>query len=226
MLRNIRLTLGQLTDPSFRRVLLMSLGATFVLLAAFLGAGFWATGLIPQFGWQWVNVAIGWLLGLGLVFGSVFLIVPVAGIFVGLMLDTVAEAVEAKHYPDGPAGRSQPFWPSLATGLRFAAVLLGVNLLALIFYVALPGLNLVIFLTINGYLVGREYFELAGHRYLPAAEVTRVRRRHRGKVVAVGVVITGLMVLPVINLIAPLFGTALMVHEFRRIAARDLKPDG
>ena len=211
-----------MTDPTFRRVLAASLGATIGMMAALLGLAFWASGFIPEFGWQWVNATIDWLLGLGLVIGSVFLILPVSAIFVGLFLDRVAEAVEVKHYADGPKGRSQPFWPGVWTGLRFALVLVGVNILALFFYVALPGLNLAIFLGVNGYLLSREYFELAGHRLLPPGEVTRLRRRNRGKVMAAGVLIAALMLVPVINLVAPLFGTALMVHEFRRLGAAEI----
>lgn len=219
MFGSIRRTLDQMNDRPFLTVLLTSIGATVALMTGLLAVVYWAAGYIPQFDWHWVNSVIDWILGLGLIIGSVFLILPVSALFIGLMLDPIAQAVEEKYYPDGPPGRSQPFWAGVWTGVRFAFVVVTVNLAALILYLILNVFGLILFLAVNGYLLSREYFELAGHRLLPPAEVTALRRRHRGQVMLSGLVIAGLMMVPIVNLLAPLFGTALMVHEFRRLLA-------
>ena len=222
MFRNISRTLAQLPEKPFRRVLLLSLGATILSMVVLFAVVIWATGLIPQFGWSWVNSTIDWLLGFGAVIGSILLILPVAGLFVGLFLDDVAAAVEARYYAGEAPGRSQPFWPGLWTGLRLALALVALNLVALPLYLLFPVINVVIFLSLNGYLLSREYFELAGHRLLPPGEVRALRRRHRWALMRAGVVVAFVMMIPLVNLIAPLFGTALMVHEFRRLCGDEL----
>jgi CysZ protein len=222
MFRNISRTIEQMNDGPFLRVLLISVGTTILLMAVMLGLAFWGAQYIPQFGWNWVDRAVDWLLGLGLVIGSIFLILPVSGLFVGLMLDPIAEAVEDKYYPDGPGGRSQPFWPGIWTGIRFVLIFLVANLAALIVYLIFLPIGPFLFLAVNGYLVGREYFELAGHRLLSPADVRALRRGRRGQVFLSGLVIALLMMVPVVNLLAPLFGTALMVHEVRRLGAAQI----
>jgi CysZ protein len=44
--------------------------------------------------------------------------------------------------------------------LRLTVLTLLLNLLALPVYLLLPGINLFLFLALNGYLLGREYFEV------------------------------------------------------------------
>ncbi len=219
MFGSIRRTLDQMNDKPFLKVLLMSVGATIALMAILLGLAFWAAGNIPEFEWNALNSIIDWVLGLGLVFGSIFLILPVSALFIGLMLDPIAQAVEEKYYPNGPAGRPQPFWAGVWTGVRFAVIMVLINLAALVIYLLLNVVGPFLFIAVNGYLLSREYFELAGHRLLSPAEVTALRRRHRGKVMLAGMVIAALAMVPIVNFLAPLFGTALMVHEFRRLYA-------
>jgi CysZ protein len=81
-----------------------------------------------------------------------------------------------------------------------------------------PGINAIIFLIANGYLLGREYFELAALRFRPKSEVKALRRRHGGRVFLAGLVIAGLVAIPIINLLTPLFATALMVHLHKSIS--------
>ena len=92
------------------------------------------------------------------------------------------------------------------------------NLLALPFYL-LPFVNIALFWVVNGYLIGREYFELVALRHLPFAEVAALRKRHRMRVFLAGVIIALFTTVPLLNLFAPLFGTALMVHTYKRLAA-------
>ena len=72
-------------------------------------------------------------------------------------------------------------------------------------------------LLVNGWLLGREYFEMAALRHLPLARVDALRQEHGGQILVGGVLISLLSVIPGLDLIAPLFGTALMVHLFKQI---------
>ena len=51
-----------------------------------------------------------------------------------------------------------------------------------------------------------------------------MRVEHRGTVLLAGAMLAGLVLVPVLNLLTPLFGVALMVHVHKRLAARAL-PD-
>ena len=83
-----------------------------------------------------------------------------------------------------------------------------------------PGVGLAAFFIANTILLGREYFELAASRFRPLPEVRAMRARHIGTVTLAGAIIACMVVVPILNLLTPLFGTILMVHVHKRLAAR------
>ncbi|MFC0219018.1 sulfate transporter family protein [Pseudochelatococcus lubricantis] len=209
-------------SPPLRRVLWRSLGLTLLLLLAI------GTGLAQLIRWlseQWVWLAnyplVGTLAvvlaGVGVFVGLVFLIPPVSAIVASYFLDDVAEIVERRCDPYGTPGKAMPVGQALLAGLRFAAISAGVNLLALMLLLV-PVVNLFAFLGANAYLFGREYFELAATRYLPVAEAKELRRRHSGTVLLGGLVTALVVMVPVVNLVTPLFGAALMVRIHKAVA--------
>jgi uncharacterized protein involved in cysteine biosynthesis len=116
----------------------------------------------------------------------------------------------------------------LGSTLKFAAIVILLNLLVLPVYLVLffvPPLNLILYYLLNGYLIGREYFELVAFRRLPPADATRLRRRHRARILLSGVILAFCMTVPVVNLFAPVLGAAFMVHVahgmMRRIPATE-----
>jgi CysZ protein len=86
--------------------------------------------------------------------------------------------------------------------------------LALPLYLLVPGINLVLFLTLNGYLFGRGYFEVVALRHLDAAAAKALRHGSGGRIFLGGVAIAGMFALPFVNLVAPVIATAFMVHVF------------
>ena len=83
-----------------------------------------------------------------------------------------------------------------------------------------PGVNIAAFFLVNGYLLGREYFEFAAMRYRSEDEAKAIRSRHGGTVFVAGLLIAGFLAIPIVNLLTPLFAAALMVHLHQRIAAK------
>jgi len=81
----------------------------------------------------------------------------------------------------------------------------------LVFFFLGP-LNLFVFYALNGYLLGREYFELIAHRRMEPLQALHLRRAFQGQMFLAGVIITFLMTIPVVNLLAPVIATATMVH--------------
>ena len=135
----------------------------------------------------------------------------------GYFLDDVAEVVEGKDYPADPPGRALPFGRALLYGIRFAGLSLLVNLVALLLFF-IPGVNIGAFFVANAYLLGREYFELAAGRFWPPEEVARLRNEHRGTVLAAGAVVAALVLVPVLNLLVPIFGATMMVHLHKKLS--------
>jgi CysZ protein len=207
-------------DPAFAGIAVKALLLTLLLFAVGLGLSEYALTWLPVLGSPAVNTALKLLAPLLFLFGGVVLGPPVAALFASLFLDQVAGRIEARDYPAMPA-RPASFAVTLRAGLKLAALVLGVNLVLLPFDLGLPGLGELLSLAANGWLLGREYFELAALRHLGLVETAALRRQHSGVVWIGGIMIALASMVPLLNLAAPLFGTALMVHLFHRIATRN-----
>lgn len=204
----------QLFSRGFRWVLLKSLGLT---IALFMLVWFGVQSLFKTFAvfsYEWLNTTISIIAGLGILAGMVFLIGPVSALFAGLFLDQIASQVEARHYPGDPPGREPPLPRSAWIAVKFTAVLVVVNLFVLIIAL-IPGINVIAFLAGNGYLLGREYFEMVAMRHMAVRDVRRLRKAYAGRVLAGGLLIAAIAVIPFVNLLVPLFATAFMVHVYK-----------
>lgn len=220
MVEDLLLALRQMDDPRLQRVLLRGAGACLVLLIAMIAGVSWLTSVLADTGYSWLDTVLPYVSGVGTTVLAWFLFPVVTVGLIGLWLDDVAEAVEARHYANAPPVRPSPIWEQILPALRFIAVAATLNLLALPLFLLLPGLNLVLFLLLNGYLLGREYFEAVAARRLAPPDVTRLRRRARSSVIAEGALVAALSLVPLVNLVAPIIGTAMMVHRYHKAAAR------
>jgi CysZ protein len=206
----------QLFTPSFRAVLLKCVAFTIGLLAVLI------IGIECTFShfvqWPgWIEKTIEWLGGLALVVGSIFLVPPVSSLIAGLYVDDIAAEVERTTYPQDPPGKALATLPAIGLALKFFVVVLAVNILAL-FLLLVPGINLIAFYLGNGYLLGREYFELAAMRHMPPDEAKQLRKANRVTVLLCGLIIAGIASIPILNLITPLFATAFMVRIFKGLS--------
>ena len=93
-----------------------------------------------------------------------------------------------------------------------------VNLVALIL-LFFAGFGVLAWIGATGYLLGREYFELAAMRFRPAAEARAMRRRFAFPVFTHGLMIAAFVAVPVVNLATPLFATTLMVRLHKRLSS-------
>jgi CysZ protein len=208
-------------DPAFLRVVLKAVGLTALLFIILFAGAEYALRYLPiahSAGANAVLAALGVILFLLLV---MFLGAPVAALFATLFLDDIAAAVEAKYYADDPPSRGAPFWQSLLLGLRLFALLVIASVLLLPADFLLPGIGNLLSLVVTGWLLGRQYFELVALRHLSRTAINNLRWRRRGAVLAAGVMMAVAAAIPVVNLFAPLFGVALMVHEYKRFVRED-----
>lgn len=149
---------------------------------------------------------------------SVVLMVPVAAGVVGFFLDAIAAAVEARHYPALPPATDLPLGQQIGDALRFAAIVLGVNIVAFALYLAFPPLAPAVFLLLNGYLLGREYFQLVAARRLGFEAAGRMGKRHFWRIWLAGILMAVPLTVPVLNLLVPIFGVAVFTHQFHRLS--------
>jgi CysZ protein len=205
----------EIFTPDFRTILFKCLGFTLAMLVLLIIAAEWSFAhfvTLPN----WAEKTIEWLGGLALVVGSVFLIPPVTSLIAGLYLDDIAAQVERTYYPADPPGHELGTATAVGMSLRFFLVILAVNLLAL-FLLLIPGVNLIAFYVGNGYLLGREYFEMVAMRHMTPEAARALRKANRVTVLLSGFIIAGLASVPILNLTTPLFATAFMVHMFKTV---------
>lgn len=213
--------LGVIFHPAFRGVLLKSLLLTIGLFAALFFAARYGLTLVPAFQWHWLNTAVDVLGYLVLVAAMVVLGAPVAALFASLFLDDIAKAVEKTSYPADAPSVGIPFWPGLRAATRLTLIVVAATVLLLPFDIELPGVGEAATLLVNGWIMGREFFELAALRHLTPAEASDMRRRHAGSIWLGGLGLSLLSAVPLVNLFAPLYGAAFMVHLFKRYAHQD-----
>ena len=210
----------QLSDRNMRSVLWKVLLMTTVVFAALWIVTGWALSGVEWFQTDWLDAAFDWVGGAAAIVVAVLvtwvLFPAVSTMFMGLFQDDIVVAVEARHYPEIAPGTEVSMLVVIGSTAKLLAVTVLLNLLALPLYLLLPGLNLAIFYALNGYLLGREYFEAVALRRFDQRAADRLRKRYQGRVWLTGAGIAFLFSIPILNLLAPLIGTAAMVHIFER----------
>ncbi|MDH3666028.1 MAG: EI24 domain-containing protein [Paracoccaceae bacterium] len=216
---------SQVFDGRFTGVLLRSVGLTVALLAAVTAGAVFLTGFLPaSFDLPLIGeIETPFAAARGLAIGamlllSAFLMFPVAALFVGLYLDRIAEAVEARHYPDQPPARPMPIGEAMRGALWFMCIVIAVNLVGLIFYLISGPLAPLIFWTVNGYLFGREYFELVALRRLQPPEMRALRRKNGFQIWLSGALMAVPLSVPIVNLVVPVIGVATYTHMYHRLS--------
>ncbi|MEX3010969.1 sulfate transporter family protein [Hoeflea sp. TYP-13] len=182
----------------------------------------WLDALIPGIpDWAgWLGFIFGIIASLGLAVGLALLIAPVTAVVAGFFLDGVAEIIEERDYPNDRAGTAIPVGRAIVYTLKFLGVIIAGNIIALLL-LFIPGVNIVAFLLVNGYLFGREFFEFAAMRYRSEDEVRQMRSKHRATIFLAGLIIAAFLSIPLVNLLTPLFAAGLMVHLHKMLTAKD-----
>lgn len=214
MIRAFFLSVAQLGDRRILVVLAQSLAMTLAIFGV-LGVGVW---------WGTRD-----LLG-GDVAGIVALAATVAALWllfqavaIGVMwpfVDRIVAAVEARHYPAALASARPVAVPRAALmGLASAARLILANLILLPAYLALlvTGVGTaVLFLAVNGWVLGRDLGDMVAARHLPRTAMRGWRKASGGWRFLLGVAVTALFVVPVLGLLAPVLGAAMATHLFHQ----------
>lgn len=228
LFQDFQLALAQLTDRKFQSVLWRSIGLTFAMLAA----TFYAFTIL--IGWAIPDATtlpfIGEVENMGAIISggaliamfllSAFLMFPVASLVIGFFVEDIADAVEAKHYAHLAPAQNIPFADVMLDAAKFMGIMILANLFALIIYFASTLLAPIIFWLVNGFLLGREYFQLVAARRLGMKAANKLRKKHMMEIWIAGTLMAIPLSIPVVNLLVPLLGVAVFTHQFHRIQGR------
>ncbi|MGB7373599.1 EI24 domain-containing protein [Pontixanthobacter sp.] len=213
---------GQLGDRRIVLVLLKSIAATLAIFAALGSALFlaldyvladWAASYSEEIGAViavFATVIGGWLL---------FRVVALA--VIQFFADTIVAAVEQAHYPDrADKARLIPLGEEIRNAAKGAGRAVGANLLALVIAIPLIFTAIgpaVVFWTVNAWLLGRELQDMVWLRHRhpdgPADAQPPVSGPER---FLLGGAIAALLVVPFVNLLAPIIGAASATHLVHR----------
>jgi len=206
--------IADLSAPALRRVVALGLIIAMACFVVLWTAVAVALGQSTFFTWQALDWLVHLLGALAVLVLSWLLFPAVVTIVMGFFLERVAAAVEARNYPGMGPPRPASVAETAKTTLRLMGLTILLNLLVLPVYLFVPGLNFFVFLGLNGYLFGREYFEVVALRRLEPDAARTLRRRFAGRVFLAGAAIAGLFAVPFVNLLAPVIATAFMLHFF------------
>lgn len=217
MLKAAFLALGDLFSPEFRSVLFKALGLTIALFIAVLVITEMLIASFSHFSWPWADRLVELGTGIALLVAFFFLMSPVTAAFAGLFLDQIAEKVEERHYPWDPRGSPLPTGRAILTAIQFFVVVLLVNLAVLptVFF----GVGAFVLVAANGYLLGREYFELVAMRHMPVEEARIMRKENSPSIFIAGLLPALMSLVPIVNLAVPLFATSYFTHFFKSVRA-------
>lgn len=223
----------QLLHPKFRSVFLTAIAAaaaTLVLLTFVLNA-YWPEVIVFESDWfSWLNDIGEGLADAGfwaVVFAGSYLLFPgIVTMVMGVLADQIATAVEDEYYPNRRGTRKVPVGDVVVSAAKLTLMMIFINLLAafpyllLLFFTAGTG-TLALFVVINGYLLGREYFEMVAIRHANPRAVNELRITHSSKVFVVGALMAAMFLVPILNILAPILGAAIMTHMVHQLGVPD-----
>ncbi|MGN3974709.1 EI24 domain-containing protein [Tsuneonella sp. SYSU-LHT278] len=213
------LALGQLGDRRVLAVLAKSIAVTLAIVLVAGGAGLyalyrWLVSLDVAFSTELsalaavvLTVLAGWL---------GFRIVALA--VLQFFADDVVRAVEVRHYPaEAAKARDLTFAEDARNAARAMVRVVIVNALALPVAIVLLATGIgtpILFWAVNGWLLGRELVDMVWLRHRadpgdgpPLSGLTRF---------ALGGIVSALLLVPFVNLLAPVLGAAAATHLVHR----------
>lgn len=206
--------IAQLRDRRVLNILLMALAIAVIATGPFLILIIAVAAIID---WLPLPAGIGgegsWISWSSRLFWT-YLISPLTVAIIGALLDSIVNAVEAKHYPDLPSVRRRSLSDTILYAIRFLFLMLGVSIVAWL-CTWITGLSAtIVFMVGSGYLIAREYFETVALRRMDEFDAKKAVSDNLPTLWVAGIVVALGLTVPVLNLIAPLVGAAAFTHLF------------
>jgi CysZ protein len=235
MIRALMLSFDDLGDRRVLAILGKSLLVTLLVFVVIgVALGFALNGFDPCAMWSDDSCplspsASGFGAFLLTALGLWFLFPAIAIGVISAYMDRIVAAVEARHYPEALASARPLGWARGALlGLRSSLRVILYNLIALPFYILLlvTGIGpVILFVLVNGVAFGRDLGEMVAARHGDAASRRAWLAGSRGERAVMGAIVTGIFLLPIVNLLAPVLGAAMATHLFHGAGRRGAETD-
>ena len=221
VMRALSLSFAQMGDRRIIGIFAKSMLITLILFVLLFGSVVTGAQMAAE-RWGLVAGDDSWIVGVALalagflVAGALFrgLAVPVLGFFG----DEVVAAIEDSHYPaEALAARKTGVAVAARLALMSLARFALFNLLALPAYLFLfvTGIGpIILFIAVNAVLLGRDMGEMVAVRHLDGAPLRQWLVNSRVERAILGVIVSGLFMIPFANLFAPVLGAAAATHLF------------
>ena len=220
MINLFLISVSQLLDPAFRRVIIKAILLS-VFVFVFLAIIVWFVLSETNFFTFWLFEAFADIFGGVTAIIIAWLLFPtLASFFITLFLEDIVEAVESRYYTNTLLEKINSPSAMFKISLRFTAIALLLNILAIPFYfftIWFPPMGIFVFYCLNGYLLGREYFELVALRHIKMEDIPSIRQSYKWQLFLFGSVTTFLFTIPIINFLAPILGVTGMTHLVRKL---------
>ena len=142
-----------LKDRASWSVIWRSLCMTLAVLVALCALVWWGLSRISLFETVWIDRIIDVLGGLAVLLLTWMLFPAVVTLVMTIFLERILRWVEARHYPDLPAPRSQPLMEGLAISVKLTGVTVILQLLIVPLYF-FPAVGVPLSFLVNAILLG------------------------------------------------------------------------
>ena len=221
-------TIKDLDYPELRKKLYFSLFLTFILtiLSCYLLYLFFDQYVFESFKFssqnKFVNIilssfiiqfiiSITQFFALWIVFS--FILIPIGNLVSSLFEEKIFDIVKEKNYYDFKKKRtSNSFIKSIFFTIKLSLGAILINFALIPIYLFLPIANIFIFIFVNGFLIGKEFYGNILMQFYDKKEIGRYYISSRKEVYTFGCLICFLYTVPVLNLFAPFFATVCFSH--------------
>ena len=220
--RAIARTFRTINSPHFLGLLMKTALITmlaFVLFLAATIAGLSSFSVTGSGGWLEFFADAALTFGAGFI-GWMLLPVLLPAI-AAFFQETIADTIEKQDYPEFvPPAAPRPFLQEMWEDSKFVLLFIAVNLVFLVVFF-IPVIGQVVYYAINGYFLGREFFETAAARHVGKKNAKALRKEYPAPAFLCGVFIVFCTNIPIVNLVAPFIGVAIMVHLFHLLPKKE-----
>ena len=209
------LAFRQIGDPAFRLPLILAVLGAALAVAGLIGLAAWLAGWAAAGGPEWLS----WITQAGGAATGVFLgwwlFLPIALGIASLFTDTIAGAVERRHYPGLAAPSGASALAQMGHGIWFGCKLLLLQILLLpLFFIPIFGALLAFLIAAHG--LGAGLLREVALRRMNLAHSRIAWQRLRWQGWMLGLALALMAMVPVLNLLVPIIGIAAAAHLLLR----------
>lgn len=148
-------------------------------------------------------------------FFLVIIMIPISALISGLFAEKILDTIsENNNYKNKEKRKKNAFLISFLYSTKSSIKAIFVNILIIPFYFLLPFANIIIFVLVNSYFVGREFMGNILSQYFDEKRINEFYMLNSREVNLIGCFITILFLIPVVNIAAGFLGYVISSKFF------------